>query len=166
MLILTGQRRGEVAGIEWPEVDMNTCRWEIPGAKSKNGRAHIVHLSKPAMQVIDTLPRFLEATFLFTTTGTTAISGFSKAKRQIDKVSGVSSWTLHDLRRSFATHATERLGADPQVVDRILNHVSGHVTGIAAVYQRGEYLEQRRDVLDRWSELVEAKAACRNELGE
>ena len=82
------------------------------------------------------------------------MSGFSKAKRKLDGLSGVTDWRLHDLRRTFATVATEKLGFEPVVVDRALNHVSGSVKGVAAVYKRGQYLNKRRAVLDAWAEYL------------
>ena len=82
------------------------------------------------------------------------MSGFSKAKRRVDTLSAVSDWGLHDLRRSFATHLTQELGVSPVVADKILNHQSGAVRGIAAVYQRGQYLDQRRDAMERWGEWI------------
>jgi len=91
---------------------------------------------------------------VFTTTGTTPISGFSKVKERLDKLSGVNGWTIHDLRRTLATIATGDLGIEPVVVDKILNHSSGAVTGIAAVYQRHAYLDQRKDALERWGAFV------------
>ena len=91
-----------------------------------------------------------------TTTGKTPVSGFSKAKKQLDKISGVTDWRLHDLRRTFATVATETLGYEPVVVDRVLNHVNGSVKGIAAVYQKGQYLEKRKIVLDAWADYVQS----------
>jgi len=72
----------------------------------------------------------------------------------LDNLSGIRDWRLHDLRRTFATVATETLGFTPVVVDRVLNHVSGSVKGIAAVYQRGEYIEQRREVLIAWGQYL------------
>jgi integrase len=93
---------------------------------------------------------------VFTTTGKTPVSGFSKAKKQLDKISGVNDWRLHDLRRTFATVATETLGYEPVVVDRVLNHVSGSVKGIAAVYQKGQYLDKRKIVLDAWAGYVQS----------
>jgi integrase len=84
------------------------------------------------------------------------ISGFSTAKRRLDELSGVTGWTLHDLRRSFATHCTERLGLSPVVVDKILNHQSGSVRGIMAVYQRGQYLEERRTAMKAWAAFIQS----------
>jgi hypothetical protein len=93
---------------------------------------------------------------VFTTTGSTPVSGFSKAKARLDQFSGVSNWRLHDLRRTFATIATEELEFEPVVVDRILNHVNGSVKGIAAVYQKGQYLEKRKVILDVWAKYVQS----------
>jgi integrase len=149
MLILTGQRRNEVAGARWEEIDLGKGEWTIPAERAKNGKAHLVHLP-PAPDILSTAPRLDGSDYIFTTTGRTSISGFSKAKAMLDKASGVSGWTIHDLRRTFATLATGELGIEPQIVDKILNHLSGAVTGIAAVYQRHAYLDQRRNAMDRW----------------
>jgi len=104
--------------------------------------------------VIQELPRFEEQPWLFSTTGKGPVKGFSKAKVKFDKESGVTGWTFHDIRRSFATHATERLGISPVVVDKVQNHVTGALRGVAAVYQRGEYLEQRKAAMSAWAEFL------------
>jgi integrase len=170
MLILTGQRRDEVAGMRWDEVNKAENVWVLPASRSKNGKAHTVHLSEAAVAVLTSVPRLDECELVFPATrvrrktedGTAPpalpISGFSTAKRRLDEVSGVTGWTLHDLRRSFATHSTERLGLSPVVVDKILNHQSGSVRGIAAVYQRGQYLEERRKAMKAWAEWIEETA--------
>lgn len=150
MLILTGQRRSEVANARWSEIDLDKAEWTIPAVRAKNGKAHTVHLSEQAKVTLSSVHRHAESDLVFTTTGTTSISGFSKAKSALDQASHVSDWTIHDLRRTFATIATGELGVQPVVVDKILNHSSGAVTGVAAVYQRHAYLEQRRDAMDRW----------------
>jgi len=107
------------------------------------------------LKELNALYEFSSSDLVFTTTGSTPVSGFSKSKRKLDHLSGVTNWRLHDLRRSFATVTTETLGFEPPVVDRILNHVSGSVQGIAAVYQRGEYLKKRKEVLEGWANYLE-----------
>ena len=156
VLLLTGQRLNEVAGMTWTEVDFDNAMWTIPSARAKNKSSHLVHLNEPVMKELNALYEFSSSELVFTTTGNTPVSGFSKSKRKLDALSGVQEWRLHDLRRSFATITTETLGFEPPVVDRILNHVSGSVRGIAAVYQRGEYLEKRREVLEAWATYVES----------
>ena len=150
ILLMTGQRLNEVSGLTWSEIDFPSETWKIPRDRAKNKTSHVVHLSQPVLEELERLRTISTHDLIFTTTGKTAVSGFSRAKRRLDDLSGVRDWRLHDLRRTFATVATEQLGFQPVIVDRILNHVSGSVKGIAAVYQRGEYLEQRRIALDAW----------------
>ncbi|BDW86637.1 tyrosine-type recombinase/integrase [Roseicyclus marinus] len=170
LLILTGQRRDEVAGMRWREINDADCVWVLPAERSKNGKAHTVHLSDAAIAVLRSVPRIDGCELVFPATrvrrktdeGEPApvlpISGFSTTKRQLDELSGVTGWTLHDLRRSFATHCTEKLGVSPVVVDKVLNHQSGAVRGVAAVYQRGQYLEERRNALEAWGRWIEVKS--------
>ena len=80
--------------------------------------------------------------------------GFSKPKVKLDKESGTNNWTFHDLRRTFATYTTDKLKISPVVVDKVLNHASDAVKGIAAVYQRGEYLGQRKTAMDAWASFL------------
>lgn len=88
LLILTGQRRNEVAGMQWKEVDLTGRIWTIPGARAKNGKEHIVHLSDAAIAELSSIPRSSQGDLVFTTNGTTSISGFSRAKAALDKESG------------------------------------------------------------------------------
>ena len=155
LLILTGQRLNEVAGMKKSEVDLETGLWTIEASRSKNRHNHTVHLSKLALQILHTAPTHGEGDFLFTTTGHSAVSGFSKFKKRLDKKSGVEAWRIHDLRRTVATVMSDRLSIQPFVVDRILNHRSGAIKGVAAVYQKGEFLEQRKQALLAWSQFVE-----------
>lgn len=152
MLILTGQRRNEVAGARWEEIDLARGTWTIPAGRAKNGQAHIVHLPEAALVNLTSVQRLGNSGLVFTTTGSTPISGFSRAKTQLDADAGVTGWTIHDLRRTFATITTGELGVEAVVVDKILNHRSGVVTGVAAVYQRHAYLAQRCSAMQTWSE--------------
>lgn len=154
LLILTAQRRDEVAGMKWSELDLDRGTWTIAAERAKNGQTHSVHLSAPALEILRKVPRRDDSPFVFTTTGRTAVSGFSRAKARLDELSSVSDWRLHDLRRTAATMMAERLGINHVVVDKILNHRDGAVRGVAAVYQRGKYLKERQNALDSWAELV------------
>jgi integrase len=153
MLILTGQRLEEVANATWSEINFEDRSLSLGGNRTKNGRPHYIPLSDQATEVLANIPRKSEH-WVFTTNGTGPVRGFSQAKGRIDKESGVNGWTFHDLRRSFATHATETLGVSPVVVDKILNHSSGAVKGVAAVYQRGEYRTERRTALENWGKYI------------
>jgi integrase len=165
LLLLTAQRRDEVAGMEWSELDFQRRTWTMPREKAKNGRAHEVQLSDAAIEVLNAVPH-VGGGFVFTTTGTTAVSGFSRAKRRLDAAMLVSKheelgatceaiphWILHDLRRTAAT-GIARLNFPPHVVDKVLNHVSGTIRGVAAVYNRFQYLDERRAALEAWGKYV------------
>jgi len=155
ILILTGQRLNEVAGCSWEEFDLENQKWELPKDRSKNKISHLVHLSVPVLMEMCELKPVAKHDLVFTTTGHSSVSGFSRAKKRLDDLSEVKLWRLHDIRRTFATITTEKLEHEPVVVDRILNHVNGSVRGIAAVYQKGQYLNKRKVALDAWAEYVQ-----------
>jgi integrase len=174
LLLLTAQRRDEVASLTWPELDIDNRLWTMPREKAKNDRAHLVQLSEAARAVLKDLrarrsPRRGGRGLIFSTTGDTVVSGFSRAKRRLDAAmleakrgqlgkrngDGIPGWTLHDLRRTAAT-GMAKLKIPPHVVDKILNHVSGTITGVAAVYNQFEYIDERCQALEAWSCYVEA----------
>jgi integrase len=156
ILILTGQRRGEVADMRWPEVNLVTGIWSVPGERTKNGRANVVHLSKQALAVLADARQtaHAESGWVFTTTGRKPLSGFSKMKRRLDQISGVRDWNLHDLRRTMVTIMAD-MNIAPHVSDRILNHVDGTIRGVARIYQRNEFLPERKRALEAWGNYVE-----------
>jgi integrase len=169
LLAITGQRREEVASMSWSELDLPARTWTIPAARSKNNKPHIVHLCDAAIRVFDRIPRIetqsaADATkgeqLVFTTNGKIPFQGFSKAKRQLDDLSGVTDWTLHDLRRTVVS-GMARLRILPQIADKVLNHQSGTISGVAAVYQRHDFLDERRHALDLWGSHVAALISVR-----
>lgn len=161
LLMLTGSRRNEVAGMEWSEVDLDSKVWTIPAARSKNGRAHAVPLSSQAIAILLSLPRIGESRGLvFSTTGKTSVSGFSRAKACIDKAlvidaAEIAPWTFHDIRRSVAT-GMGKIGISLPVIERCLNHVSGSFAGIVAVYQQHDFSGEKRAALEAWARALDA----------
>jgi integrase len=169
LLLLTAQRESEVAGMRWSEFDRvdGPTVWTIPGGRAKNNKPHIVHLSPLAVEVIAALPRIAGQDLLFSGTGKTPVSGFSGAKERLDNrmLAGIRDigraaadlppWTLHDLRRT-ATTGMARLGIAPHVADKVLNHTAGTIRGVAAVYNRFEYLGERKAALEAWGRFVES----------
>jgi integrase len=147
MLALTGQRRDEVGRMKWDHLDLSKRVWVIPGEHAKNGKPHVVHLSDPVVVLLKRVPR--HGSLVFSSDGATLFQGFSKAKRRLDQLSGLVDWTLHDLRRTVVS-GMARLGVAPHVADKILNHQSGTISGVAAVYQRHEFLNEREDALRMW----------------
>ncbi len=157
VMLLTGQRREEVAGMRWLEISDNgdgTGTWTIPAERAKNGRAHVMHLPPTAWTILQSVERVDGQDLVFSTTGTTPPSGFSKAKAALDRIvttDGVAEpWRYHDFRRSMVTWLAGA-GFPPHVADRLLNHVGGTINGVAAVYQRAEFLAERKAALEAWA---------------
>jgi integrase len=153
VLALTGQRRDEVARMTWDEVDLERCVWTLAAVRTKNNKPHIVQLSDPAVVVIGAQPR--SGRLVFSRSGVGPIGNFSSQKRRLDDLCGVSHWRLHDLRRTMVSGMAS-LGVAPHVADRILNHVAGTISGVAAVYQRHEFLKERQNALKHWGAHVVA----------
>ena len=143
LLILTGQRRDEVAGMRWSEIDLEgrRCPHEIP-------------LSEPAIAILTALPR-IGNQFVLTSTGDAPSSGYSKGKRRLDALlpPDMPDWRLHDLRRTVAS-GLARLGINLPVIEKVLNHASGSFAGIVGVYQKHEFSEEKRRALDAWGAFV------------
>ena len=131
--------------------DEKSRTWSIPGSRTKNKKAHIVHLSEPAWQVIAQRP---VGTYLFGTSGAKHFQAYSTSKRAPDTLSGITGCRPHDRRRTIVS-GMARLGVPPHVADKILNHQAGTISGVAAVYQRHEFLVERKEPLDRWGAHVE-----------
>jgi integrase len=156
ILLLTAQRRGEVTNMRWSEIDFERAVWVIPGAKAKNGLVHEVPLSNHVAQLLQAMPRFQGSDHVFTTIGTTPVSGLGNAKYRIEAAVGAFDWWVHDLRRTAAS-GMARLGIAPHVVEKVLNHKSGVISGVAAVYNRHGYESEKRDALQRWSNRIMPK---------
>ncbi|MCC5977016.1 MAG: integrase arm-type DNA-binding domain-containing protein [Salinarimonas sp.] len=170
MLLITAQRREEVAAMTHAEIDGDT--WTIPADRAKNGRAHAVHLSGLALETLEGVKRIAgKPGYVFTTNGRSPASGFSKAKDRLDammlaiardevaKDGGdpdrveIPHWTLHDLRRTAAS-GMARIGINLPVIEKVLNHVSGSFGGIVSVYQRHEFRDEMERALDAWASFI------------
>jgi len=138
LLVFTGQRKGEIANLEWQDIDRK--RLILPGRKTKNKREHVLPLGKHALDLLSQIEG--GATHVF---GTSAddkpFNGFGKSTKRMLMETGLSHFTLHDLRRTFATiHA--KIGTPVHVTEKLLNHTSGTISGVAAVYNRHSYFEE------------------------
>jgi integrase len=179
LLFLTGQRRDECSGIDWSELDRATATWLLPGSRTKNGIPHVVPLAPAAVALFDGLsgktgkdePKWPKRGLVFSTNGETPISGYSRAKTRLDKhvfeisaeeaaVRGddpivVVPWRIHDARRTMAT-GFQRMGVRFEVTEAVLNHTSGASrSGVAAVYQRHEWTDEKRQALSAWANHLE-----------
>ena len=154
LLLLTGQRRDEIAAMRWSELDGSFSILSLPPTRTKNKRPHVVPMPRMGREIISSVPRVAGCDFVFSTNGKTSISGFSKFKKKLDaNIEFSQPWTIHDLRRSAVTHMAE-LGVQPHVIEVIVNHVSGHKGGIAGVYNKALHLSERKAALELWAEHV------------
>lgn len=153
LLALTGQRRSEVAKMRWEELDLDKGLWTIPAKRTKTRRSHVVHLTAQ-MKALLPIPEEGQP-LVFPSAQGKAYQYFSAMKKRHDEASGVKAWVLHDLRRTVAT-GMAALGVAPHVADKILNHQSGTISGIVAVYQRHEFMAGRKAAIELWSRHVEA----------
>jgi integrase len=164
LLCLTGQRREEVGGMRWSELQGNA--WTIPAARVKNGRQHSLILPAPAYALINGVQQIEGCPLVFSTTGTTPVSGYSEAKRRLDAAMlrraredtgridlQIAPWRLHDLRRTTAS-GMAKLGIPLPTIEKVLNHVSGSFGGIVGVYQRHEFSTEKAAALTTWAEHI------------
>ena len=118
-------------------------------------------LSDEATAILKAIPPKADRDILFGT-GAQGFSPWSKNKHRLDeRLQGMAPWTIHDLRRSFVTHMSENGFAQPQVVEAIVNHVSGSKAGVAGVYNRAAYLNEKRQALEVWGAHVAALVSGR-----
>jgi integrase len=169
LLLLTGQRLREAAGMRDAEIVGDV--WTIPAARAKNGEAHVVPLSTAAQELLVGVRRIKGAGFVFTTMGAAPVSGFAKAKERLDTAMlkmlrktveddggdpadvALTPFVIHDLRRTAAS-GMARLGIAPHVVEAVLNHRTGTVSGVAKVYNRFTYEAEKRAALEAWGRYV------------
>jgi integrase len=163
LLLLLGQRRNEVAGLRRDELSEDGATWKLPSSRTKNKRPHVVPLPAMARELIE---HGRPGNLIFTTTGTTPVSGWSRAKARLDDAmlaiaqsergsdATIPGWRIHDLRRTCITGMAE-LGIRPDVIELAVNHISGSRGGIAGVYNKSELLPERRAALERWSNYIE-----------
>lgn len=167
LLLLTGQRREEVTGMRWVEIDLERAEWVIPAERSKNAAEHAVDLTPPVLAILRAQPR--RHALVFTTTGSTPLSNHAKYRQRLlqrmqalraeeaaargEPPVKIVDWTVHDLRRTAATGMAAR-GTPPHVIEAVLNHRSGSRGGLVAVYQHYDHRSERKRALKKWSDHV------------
>jgi integrase len=165
LLILTAQRLGEVSAMCWHDIDLDAAMWTVPRTLTRNGVANEVPLSRDALDLLTHLPPFGRRGFVFPALNGSAnpVSGFSKAKARLDIAIAfelaraaqppIPPWRLHDLRRTAASRMAQ-LSIAPHVIEKVLNHVTGSLAGVAGIYNRYGYLREKRQALDLWAEHI------------
>jgi len=156
-LLLTGQRRGEVASMRWEDFDVKEKLWIIPQELTKSNRRQEVPLSDAALEILDYVLNLGD--YVFTSLGIRPFENFSRDKKELDtlinqarakRAPKIAPWTIHDLRRTVAS-GMARLKVAPHVIESVLNHRAGIISGVAAVYNRHDYLDEKREALDVWA---------------
>ena len=168
LLVVTGQRREEVSSLSWQELDRRERLWTLPGDRTKNGEPNRIPLNDLALAILDELagsdawPRHGR---LFATSRGGAFTGYDKGKKKLDRLVSedggepVPNWRLHDLRRTLAT-GFQRLGVRFEVTEAVLNHVGGSRAGVAGIYQRHDWKDEKREALALWNDHVSSIIRC------
>lgn len=161
LLLLTGCRLREIGSLELAELSADCSSFSLPGRRTKNGLPHVVYLAPQAAEIIKKAKRIEGCPYVFSITGKTPVSGWSKVKQRLDDAmtehndgEAFPPWRLHDLRRTAATGMAE-IGVPPHIVEATLNHVSGAKAGVAGIYNRAVYAEEKKVALERWAAHVE-----------
>jgi integrase len=166
LLMMTAQRRTEVATIEWPEIDKAAKLWTVPEAKYKTGFVHLVPLSAPVLDLLNARPKFKDGDKIapfalsYSNGKRPMVGNFGTVKAELDTLSGVKGWVFHDLRRSVRTRLSQ-IGINADVAERVLGHLPGGVRGI---YDRHDFLDEKRNALTLWARTLQA--IVENKAGE
>jgi integrase len=150
LLVLLGQRRTEVASMKRDDIDLEARVWHLPAEQTKMGRARTLPLPGAVVEVLEEMPRFEGSDYVFGR----KLTGFDRMKKELDTISGVTGWVLHDLRRTFAT-GQQRLGTRLEVTEQALGHLAGSRSGVVGVYQRFDFMAEQRIALEKWAEHVQ-----------
>jgi integrase len=156
LLTLTAARRNEIGDLRWSEVNLGQAVISLPAERTKNSRPFDIHLSPMALAILRDRPRRAGSECVFTA-GANGFRGWSKLKIELDaRIGAIAPWRLHDLRRTVSTRMHDELGIAPHIVEAVLNHVSGHRSGVAGVYNRATYSKEKAIALARWAERLGA----------
>jgi len=150
LLMLTGQRRSEIGSLNWSEVDLDRGLIVLPPERCKNGRQHEVPISSQVRAILERQPRTGEWVWGY------EFRSWDRAKINLDRrLDGVAPWTIHDLRRSCATHLADQLNVLPHIIEAVLNHYSGHRAGVSGIYNRARYQGEMCSALQRWGDHID-----------
>ena len=161
LLLLTGQRAGELIQAKWAHINFEKRLWRIPKGNAKNEKEHILPLGSMAIELFESLKEYSgEGVYVFAASSYcdnehAERRSLTRAIIRGQKTFGIEHWTLHDLRRTAATHMNG-LNIQPHVIERILNHA---MPGVMGVYNRYSYEAEMREALEIWGERVRLLAS-------
>jgi integrase len=164
LLLLTGSRRNEIANLQWDEIDFGRAEIILPPARTKNSLVHVIQASAQVCTILREIEPIAGREFLFGEGANAGYQGWSRSKQMLDERinaaraersdKAIQHWQLHDLRRSFVTHMAEQKLAPPHIIEACINHVSGHKGGVAGIYNRALYSEEKSSAFEAWGKLV------------
>jgi len=159
LLLLTGQRVNEIAALRWDEIDFDRGIIALPGSRTKNGRPHEIPMAVTVRRLLEAQPKTDDRDLVFGR-GSGPFSGTSRCKERLDgriaELNGgkpLPAWVHHDLRRSTAT-GMANIGIQPHIIEAVLNHISGHKSGVAGIYNRATYGTEKEQALARWDQHI------------
>jgi integrase len=155
LLLLTGCRKSEIGSLQWNQIQEK--QMTIPASVSKNGREHTIPIPSLAYDLLkqrQTSTTNSVNVFLATSGKSERYNGYAFHLKELQKKSGTSNWTLHDLRRTFASLHAE-LGTPIHIIEKMLNHVSGQISGVAAIYNRYSYQSEMREAVDKYEQFIQ-----------
>jgi integrase len=156
LLMLTGARRSEIAGMKWDELDMDKGTWTLPAERSKNHREHTLPLPKMALDILGAIHRRVGRGHIFGDHSDKGFTAWHVSRVELDKRLKLSEpWHHHDIRRSVVTGMCD-IGVQPHIVEQTVNHVSGHKGGVAGIYNRSSYEREVRNALAMWGDHMRA----------
>jgi len=154
LLIHTGCRRGELTQLQWAYIGPDAV--VLPGEITKNKRSHTFPIGAKTQALLARYPKLAGSPYVFPSSrehvkgkASTVMTGYSAAKRAFDEECGVTGWTLHDLRRTFSTGLAS-LGIAPHIIERLINHSTGVISGVTATYNRFAYMPEMREAVEKW----------------
>jgi integrase len=156
LLMLTGQRAGEIANLRWSEIHGDTI--VLPPERTKNGRTHVIPISTAVRAILDEQPLRTARDLIFGI-GEGGFNGWHIAKKRLDSAikaatgKALAPWTTHDVRRSVATGMAS-IAIQPHIIEAVLNHISGHRAGTAGIYNRCNYETEKAAALNKWSDVI------------
>ena len=155
LLVLTGQRRDEIGGLRWSEIDFDKRLISLPASRTKNKLPHDIPMSDTVFDILSKCKR-RDGDCVFGATGKKSFCGYALGKRTLDKAirPALAPWRIHDLRRTCTTGMAEKVGVQPHIVEAVLNHVSGYKAGVAGIYNKAVYAKEKREALTLWADYV------------
>jgi integrase len=163
LLAISGQRRSEIAALEWAWIHHNECTITLPSRITKNKREHTFPVGQLTLSLLSRIPRHVDCPYVFpaakiVSEKTTVFNGWGKTKARFDKDLNIAPWRLHDLRRTLRTEWA-KLRISKEIAERYINHISGENSGVNAIYDRYKYMPEMREAVENWEQYLQTLIA-------